>query len=86
MPLLQVKECPEKLYEELRAIAEQDRRSMAQQVVVALDTYMADRKGAHADEALRKQRRRMLLDKARASAVSADFDPVQLVREIRDER
>lgn len=40
MPLLQVKNCPERIYESLRSLAISEHRTIAQQVLAILDDYL----------------------------------------------
>lgn len=40
MPALQVRDFPDKLYVELRQRAEQEHRSIAQQTIVAVESYL----------------------------------------------
>ena len=40
MPLLQVKNCPERIYEGLRSLAISEHRTIAQQVLAILDDYL----------------------------------------------
>ncbi len=44
MPALQVRDFPDDIYEELRRCAEEDRRSIAQQTIVAVEDYLERRK------------------------------------------
>lgn len=43
MPALQVRDCPQELYDELHACAEEEHRSISQQMLVALEEYLARR-------------------------------------------
>lgn len=43
MPALQVRDCPNSLYRELARCAEEDRRSISQQILVALEDYLERR-------------------------------------------
>ncbi|MDO4400782.1 MAG: hypothetical protein Q4D27_07540 [Coriobacteriia bacterium] len=46
MPALQVKECPDELYERLRECAARENRSIAQQTVTILEEYLGMRPAA----------------------------------------
>lgn len=50
MPALQVREFPDELYDELKEYAASQHRSMAQQVIVAVERMLACDKGAQASE------------------------------------
>lgn len=50
MPALQVREFPDELYDELKEYAASQHRSMAQQVIVAVEQMLACDKGAQAGE------------------------------------
>lgn len=43
MPALQVRDCPDSLYRELSRCAEEERRSISQQILVALEDYLERR-------------------------------------------
>lgn len=44
MPALQVRDLPPQVYEDLKACAEEEHRSIAQQALVAIEDYLARRK------------------------------------------
>ncbi|WP_449316228.1 ribbon-helix-helix domain-containing protein, partial [Rubneribacter sp.] len=50
MPALQVREFPDELYDELKEYAASQHRSMAQQVIVAVEQMLACDEGAQAGE------------------------------------
>ena len=80
MPLLQVRDIPEDLYDELSKVAKQDNRSIAQETIVLL-------RSALKLDTERIKRRKSLIDEARALNIdSADTlpDPVDLIREDRE--
>jgi hypothetical protein len=80
MPLLQVRDIPEDLYNEISKVARQDNRSIAQETIVLLRTALnLDRE--------RVKRRKILLAEAKALNIdSADNlpDPADLIREDRE--
>ena len=80
MPLLQVRDIPEDLYEKLSSVAEQDNRSIAQETIVLL------RKALNYKESRISRRKRVLAEiKANRIEGSNNFpDPADLVREDRD--
>ena len=57
MPLLQVRDCPEALYDELRRCAERERRTIAQQNVVILEQYFTGGKPDSENDAPAANRR-----------------------------
>jgi len=80
MPLLQVRDIPEDLYERLSSIAEQDNRSIAQETIVLL-------KKALNFKETRMKRRIRLLDEIKNNKIeNVDKlpDPADLVREDRE--
>ena len=80
MPLLQVRDIPEDLYEELSRIAKLDNRSIAQETIVLL-------RSALNLKSERIKRRKAILKEARALNIdNADQlpEPAELIREDRD--
>jgi hypothetical protein len=80
MPLIQVRDVPDHIYRALVELAEQERRSLAQQVVAVLA------KGLNVDLDP-KARRRQVLDAISASnrgPFTGLPDPVKLIREDRN--
>ena len=80
MPLLQVRDFPPDLYEEIGRLAERERRSVAQQTVVLL-------RGALGKPEASRARRQRILAECRArveSMAGVMLDPVALVREDRE--
>ena len=43
MPALQARDCPQELYDELHACAEEEHRSISQQMIVVLEEYLTRR-------------------------------------------
>lgn len=80
MPLLQVRDVPEDLYERLSRVAEQDNRSITQETIVLL------REALNYKES-RISRRKRILSEIRKDAItdSNTFpDPAVLIREDRE--
>jgi len=80
MPLLQVRDVPEDLYERLSRIAEQDNRSITQETIVLLKKALNYRES-------RMSRRKRLISEIRNDAIedSNTFpDPAVLIREDRE--
>ena len=82
MPLLQVRDCPDKLYLELKNRAAHEHRSVAQQTVVALENYL----GLADSAETRRARRSRALANLQSHPLPGDLDPVAIVREDRDLR
>ena len=80
MPLLQVRDIPEDLYEKLSNVAEQDNRSIAQETIVLL------RKALNYKESRISRRKRILAEIRENRLVGADdlTDPAVLIREDRE--
>lgn len=80
MPLLQVRDMPEDLYEKLTYVAEKENRSIAQETIVLL------RKALNLQDE-RKSRRIKLLEEIKKNKIknAKNFpDPSNLIREDRD--
>ncbi len=80
MPLLQVRDIPEDLYEKLATVAQSENRSIAQETIVLL------RKALNLTEE-RMARRKQVLEKISALNIpnAQTFpDPAELIREDRD--
>jgi hypothetical protein len=77
VPLLQVRDFPPDLYETLRLVAEQERRSIAQQTIVTLRSALCS------DEANKVQRRQTFaaMRQLAASTPGITLDPVTLIRQ-----
>ncbi len=80
MPLLQVRDMPEDLYEKLSQIAEQDNRSITQETIVLL------RKALNYKESRISRRKRILNEIRNDIIVDANMfpDPAILIREDRE--
>jgi plasmid stability protein len=88
MPLLQVRDCPSDVYGELRAVAQREHRSIAQQTVAILSEHLLSAGG--------RQERNARLERVfaesrefglrNAKIKEQGFDPVALLREDRDSR
>ena len=81
MPILQVRDVPQELYEKLRYLAEKEHRSLAQETIVLLNESV--------DHRLENQnRRRKLLESFKGLGVDTSRlpSPEQLIREDRDNR
>jgi len=80
MPLLQVRDIPEELYDELTRVAKQDNRSIAQETIVLL-------KSALKLNNTRTQHRLGVFREIQALNIDSDDtfpDPAELIREDRD--
>lgn len=97
MPALQVRDFPEDLYEELRACAASEQRSISQQTIVAVRDYLDVRNGRmpsrqrdSGESPSYVQKRERLFDRIHELPpfkVPPDFpEPGELIRQIRDER
>lgn len=80
MPLLQIRDLPDELYEALRRKAAEERRSLSQQAIVTLSEGLGDEidPKARLRDALR---RAAAIDPRKTRHLS---DPVKLIREDRD--
>jgi len=80
MPLLQVRDFPQDLYDRLGQAAELDRRSIAQQATVLLRESLGSPESAIA------RRRQALREASRMAEMTPpnNLDPVQLIREDRE--
>ncbi len=94
MPLLQVRDCPEDIYANLRSAAEAEHRSIAQQNVAILESYFKGTKSersekleTHEERTARKRALFAQLDTFGSAAIPPDMpDAAALVREDRDSR
>ena len=80
MPLLQVRDCPEDIYTKITIVARQQKRTIAQQIVVLLEKSLGQ-------DQSNQDRRKQLLDKIKARNIPdavKEIDEVALVREDRD--
>ena len=80
MPLLQVRDIPEDLYQKLSRVAEADNRSIAQETVVLL------KKALDYTEERVARRRRILAEIQASKMTNVDQfpDPAELIREDRE--
>ena len=80
MPLLQVRDFPEEVYESLAKVAKEDNRSISQETIVLL------RSALNQKEERKSRRRRVLdeIDKMNLGDTDKFPDPVILIREDRD--
>ena len=80
MPLLQVRDCPPDLYDQISLIADNDRRSIAQQTVVLL------REAVGLTEPSKSRRGRAVADALRfaQSVPAGHLDSTDLIREDRE--
>lgn len=81
MPTLQVRDLPEHIYNEIKELAEKERRSITQQTIVLLEKALEI-------ERENKKRRKKLLDQIVEENEEGDIDnipdPVPLIREDRE--
>jgi len=78
MPILQVRDLPQELYDRLAYLADKDRRSLAQEAIAVLEEGIDARLGD-------TERRRVLLERDDPLGLCGTVlrDPVELVREDR---
>lgn len=98
MPALQVRDFPPALYAQLKERAEQEHRSVAQQTVVAIESYLQQQPPAErgnftviqGDALTRAQKRRRVYDKIdalpRIEAPEGFPSDVELLHQCREER
>lgn len=87
MPLLQVRDCPEDVYNGLKLVAKREKRSITQQTIVILQEYLNEQ-----DETreARKRKIRRIFEDAKEFAErnpqlrDCPLDSVALIREDRD--
>ncbi len=81
MPNLQVRDLPENIYNRIKELAEEERRSITQQTIILLEKALEIEKE-------NKRRRKRLLDQIaeenKESEREAPADPVPLIREDRE--
>jgi hypothetical protein len=80
MPLLQVRDIPNDLYEKLSRVAEEDNRSIAQETVVLLKKAL----DYSEERILRRKRILVEIQKFKIENVDKFPDPVKLIREDRE--
>ena len=79
MPLLQVRECPEDIYNRIASVAKKQKRTIAQQVVVLLEKGLGQ-------ESSNMERRRQLLKKMENRSIPAKAKTIDAVALIREDR
>lgn len=79
MPLLQVRDCPEDIYQKIALVAQQQHRTIAQQTVVLLEKGLGQAQSNIA-------RRRQLLEKINRRTISQHVKNIDAVAFIRDDR
>jgi hypothetical protein len=81
MPLLQIRDCPEDIYNRLSIVARKEHRTIAQQTLVFLEKSLGQ-------EQSNIERRRALIEKIQAtddvSEEARAVDPVKWIREDRN--
>ncbi|HQV68981.1 MAG TPA: hypothetical protein PLJ62_02195 [Thermoflexales bacterium] len=80
MPLLQVRECPEDIYEKIAVAAKRQKRTIAQQTVLLIE------KGLGQEESNMERRKRLMskIEHRKISAKAQAIDAVALIREDRE--
>ena len=94
MPALQVRDFPEDLYEKLKEVAQQEHRSIAQQTIVAVKSYVevgnwgiSQREQERLDTLARRKALFDRIDALPPFEVPDDFPtPQEIIREMRDGR
>jgi plasmid stability protein len=91
MSLLQVRDFPDELYEQLKVLAKAERRSVSQQTVIIMDEYLKDGRGESRAENNRRKRRQVVekirrwhCEHPEMSARLREIDPAADIREQRD--
>ena len=79
MPLLQVRDFPGDVYEELKVKARQENRSIAQQAVVFIKKGLNEELSSH-------EQRRKILDEINSWVVPKSAKKIDFVRWIREDR
>jgi len=79
MPLLQVRDFPKDIYEEIKLEAKQQNRSIAQQTIVLIKRGLGE-------EISNQERRRRLLEEVKSWAVPIEAKRVDAVKLIREDR
>ena len=80
MPLLQVRDFPADIYEEIKFDAKREHRTIAQQTIVLI------KKGLGEEETSNKERRRRLLDKIKKNNIPDEVKAIDVVKWIREDR
>jgi len=87
MPLLQVRDFPNDIYEMLKIRAEQERRTIAQQTIVLLKNSLEEKELA--EIRTNKERRLKILERINSREIpqaAKDFDVVKSIRKDRENR
>ena len=79
MPLLQVRDCPDDIYQKITRVARREKRTIAQQVLVLLETSLGQ-------EQSNLERRRRLIEKIDQRTVREDVKNIDAVRLIQEDR
>ena len=79
MPLLQVRDFPQDVYDEIKFEAKQQSRTIAQQIIVLIKKGLCE-------EISNKERRRRLLEEVRMWSVPEKAKEVDAVKLIREDR
>ncbi|GHV92053.1 hypothetical protein AGMMS50268_25560 [Spirochaetia bacterium] len=79
MPLLQVRDCPEDIYEKINMFAKKEHRTIAQQTIVLLEK-------AFGQEESNKERVRRILEEIKNTEVPEAAKAVDYVKLIREDR
>jgi len=80
MPLLQVRDCPDDIYQKISRVARREKRTIAQQIIVLLENSLGQ-------ETSNRERRLKVLERITSRDVpkkAQDIDAVALIREDRD--
>lgn len=90
MPALQVRDFPDDLYEKLKAVAQREHRSIAQQTIVAVERGIEAPTKVDQEMLDNVARRKAVIDRINALPpfeVPEDFpSPQEIIREMRDSR
>ena len=79
MPLLQVRDCPDDIYQKITRVARREKRTIAQQVLVLLETSLGQ-------EQSNLERRRRLIEKIDQRTVREGVKNIDAVRLIQEDR
>lgn len=79
MPLLQVRDCPEDIYQKITRVARREKRTIAQQVIVLLENSLGQ-------EQSNIERRRKIIERINQRTVSEEAKKIDSVALIREDR
>lgn len=79
MPLLQVRDCPEDIYQKITKVARREKRTIAQQVLVLLENSLGQ-------EQSNLERRRRLIEKIDQRVVREEVKAIDAVKLIQEDR